>query len=600
MDQSERPRFYEGQYLGAEDLSAGLDYGRVQSARHALGAHTWGIAIGLDLVERKLPSGDVDVSIMPGVAWDGYGRPVVVLAPAKLTADKFGNFQAVTPSEGQLLKVWLRYDESAIAGPAPGFENCRVDDQHGRIVESFAIEVGDPPGDPHGTLTIAARSVDALNARSVFNPGAAKVYDESIPYQTFPEGKLPPWLIPVGYVRWQKLAGQPGRLLARNDAGATPDSDLIRSFRRYLGVVAETIDAADGVIRLRDRWSDPDKTSFQAPRAVVDKNKPPVNDLVWIEGHLRVLGDTRIAGGRLEFRDETGGDGKAPLALRRVEPNKQGGVDLQAVIGGDGTPTGKHALAIGPVKVDATTGALGNMDKKLVVRDSGNVGIGTEAPTQLLTLAGDKKTSLYVGKISASFPWGSNAPGKNNDGSFAINQQSKGSDNEGADFALMRDGKLRVVLLDADTQISSQSNGNLRISVNYSESGDKEVIRVTGAGNVGIGTATPVASLDVAGRVVRNSQDFSFAGTIGHGAVVTVPWGTTADWSIFVSPNSMGQEEPNSEFDNAMLMLECSATQSSTTTWTIKARYKFKFSNAGDTGNGQWFDGTANYLLVPK
>ena len=62
----------------------------------------------------------------------------------------------------------------------------------------------------------------------------------------------------------------------------------------------------------------------------------------------------------------------------------------------------------------------------------------------------------------------------------------------------------------------------------------------------------------------------------------------------------MGQEEPNSEFDNAMLMLECSATQSSTTTWTIKARYKFKFSNAGDTGNGQWFDGTANYLLVPK
>lgn len=600
MDQSERPRFYEGQYLGAEDLSAGLDYGRVQTARHALGAHTWGIAIGLDLVERKLPSGDVDVSIMPGVAWDGYGRPVVVLAPAKLTADKFGNFQAVTPSEGQLLKVWLRYDESAIGGPAPGFENCRVDDQHGRIVESFAIEVGDPPGDPHGTLTIAARSVDALNARSVFNPSAAKVYDESIPYQTFPEGKLPPWLIPIGYVRWQKLAGQPGRLLARNDAGATPDSDLIRSFRRYLGVVAETIDAADGVIRLRDRWSDPDKTSFQAPRAVVDKNKPPVNDLVWIEGHLRVLGDTRIAGGRFEFRDETGGDGKAPLALRRVEPNKQGGVDLQAVIGGDGTPTGKHALAIGPVKVDATTGALGNMDKKLVVRDSGNVGIGTEAPTQLLTLAGDKKTSLYVGKISASFPWGSNAPAKNNDGSFAINQQSKGSDNEGADFALMRDGKLRVVLLDADTQISSQSNGNLRISVNYGESGDKEVIRVTGAGNVGIGTATPVASLDVAGRVVRNSQDFSFAGTIGHGAVVTVPWGTTADWNIFVSPNSMGQEEPNSEFDNAMLMLECSATQSSTTTWTIKARYKFKFSNAGDTGNGQWFDGTANYLLVPK
>jgi hypothetical protein len=599
MDQSERPRFYEGQYLGAEDLSAGLDYGRVQAARHALGAHTWGIAIGLDLIERALPSGDVDVSIMPGVAWDGYGRPVVVLAPAKLTADKLGNFQAVTPSEGQLLKVWLRYDESAIRSPAPGFENCRTDDQHGRIVESFAIEVGEPPGDPHGTLTVAARSVDASNARSVFNPGAAKVYDESIPYQAFPEGKLPPWLIPVGYVRWQKLAGQPGRLLARNDTGATPDSDLIRSFRRYLGVVAETIDAADGVIRLRDRWSDPDKSAFQAPRAVVDKNKPP-NDLVWIEGHLRVLGDARVAGGRLDFRDETGGDGKAPLALRRVEPNKQGGADLQAVIGGDGTPTGKHAFAIGPVKLDAKTGALGDMDKKLVVRDSGNVGIGTEAPTQLLTLAGDKKTALGIGKISASFPWGSNAPAKNGDGSFAINQQSKGSDNEGADFALMRDGKLRVVLFDADTQISSQGNGNVRISVNHGEAGDKEVVRVTGAGNVGIGTAAPAAPLDVAGRILRKGMEFSQAGTRFDTEPVTAPWGNTDDWNIFVSPHTMGLQEPGSEFDNAMLMFECFATVTSANTWQVTARFKFKFKNEGGAGDGDWHTGKANYLLIPK
>ena len=164
---------------------------------------------------------------MPGVAWDGYARPVMVLAPARLTADKFTNFQAVTPSEGQLVKVWLRYDETAIRGPAPGFENCRVDDQHGRIVESFAIDVGDPPGGPHGTLSIAARSVDALSARSAFNPGAAKVYDESIPYQTFPEGKRPPWLIPIGYVRWQKLAGQPGPAgraqRRRHDTGCGPD-----------------------------------------------------------------------------------------------------------------------------------------------------------------------------------------------------------------------------------------------------------------------------------------------------------------------------------------------------------------------------------------
>jgi hypothetical protein len=486
MDQSERPRFYEGQYLGADDLSAGLDYGRVQSARHALGAHTWGIAIGLDLVERTLPSGDVDVSIMPGLAWDGYARPVVVLAPAKLTADQFSNFQAVTPPEGQLVKVWLRYDETAIRAPALGFETCRTDDQHGRIVESFAIYLGEPSGGPHGTLSVASRSVDALNARSAFNPGAAKVYDESVPYQEFPGGKVPAWLIPIGYVRWQKLATQPGRLLLRNDTGTTPDSDLIRSFRRYLGVIAETINAADGVIRLRDRWSDPDKTPFRAPR-VVDKS---MNDLVWIEGHLRVLGDTHIAGGRIDFHDETGGTDQTPLALRRVEPNERGGTDLQAVIGGDGSPTGKHALAIGPVKLDATTGALGNMDKKLVVRDDGKVGIGT---------------------------------------------------------------------------------------------------------------TTPAAPLDVAGRILRQGKDFSQVGVAHHNDIVTANWGGNDDWNIFVSPRGVGREEPGSEFDNALLRLECFADPVPPNSWRITVRYKYKFSDADGKGEGTWYDdGQANYLLVPR
>jgi hypothetical protein len=597
MDQSERPRFYEGQYLGAEDLSAGLEYSRAQTARHVLGAHTWGIAIGLDLIERKLPSGDMDVSIMPGVAWDGYARPVVVLAPAKLSADKFSNFQADTPLEGRLVKVWLRYDETAIRGPAPGFENCRTDGQHARIVESFAIEVGCPPSGPHGTLSIAARSVGALNARAAFNPNAPKIYDESVPYQTFPEGKLPLWLIPIGYVRWHKLAGQPGRLIARNDTGTQPDSDLIRGFRRYLGVVAETINAADGVICLRDRWSAPDP-AFQTPRAVIDKSKPPVNDLVWIEGHLRVMGDTRICGGKLEFRHQNGDD-KVPLALRRVEPNKQGGKDLQAVIGGDITPTGKHALAIGPVKLDATTGALGDMDKKVVVLDSGNVGIGTETPTQLVTLAGDKKTRLEIGKISAVlFPWGS--VNGANDGAFAINQQSKGSDSEGADFALMRDQKLRVVLGDRNTYVSSQDDGSVCILNKQGEPGESEVMRATPAGNVGIGTTTPVARLDVSGRISRWSQDFSLTGRRSDGAELTVPSGTNIDdWNIFVSPRRTQIEQPRSEFGDAVLKLECHADPISNTKWRIKVGFSFRTSNTPDAEE-VWSGGEANYLLLPR
>src|SRR5579872_6276625 len=112
MAQGQRARFFEGQYLGADDLTSLEDYPRVQQAQHALGAHTWGIAIGLDLVERTMPSGEVQIVVIPGYAWDGYGRAIVVLAPAPLSPQKLANFQGTTPAEGQLVKVWIRYDEN--------------------------------------------------------------------------------------------------------------------------------------------------------------------------------------------------------------------------------------------------------------------------------------------------------------------------------------------------------------------------------------------------------------------------------------------------------------------------------------------------------
>src|SRR5262249_24014324 len=87
-----RPQFYEEQYLGAEDLNAAVEYGRQQQARHALGAHCWGIAMGLELVEKPAPGGgQLEVFVQPGYAWDGYGRPIVLLSPAKLPPELFSS-----------------------------------------------------------------------------------------------------------------------------------------------------------------------------------------------------------------------------------------------------------------------------------------------------------------------------------------------------------------------------------------------------------------------------------------------------------------------------------------------------------------------------
>src|SRR6266536_5503169 len=91
VDQDQRPSFYQEQYLGPEDLTATVEYGRIHQARHVLGAHTWGIAIGLQLVEKPSPAGNnqVDVFVTPGYAWDGLGRTPVALAPYKVPSMLF-------------------------------------------------------------------------------------------------------------------------------------------------------------------------------------------------------------------------------------------------------------------------------------------------------------------------------------------------------------------------------------------------------------------------------------------------------------------------------------------------------------------------------
>jgi hypothetical protein len=133
--------------------------------------------------------------------------------------------------------------------------------------------------DRYSAINLASKSLpDATNALQTFDSSAPLVHDESVPHQTFPEPKdKARWLIPIGYVRWLPVLNQPGHFVARNDTADPKDSDQIRNLRRYIGVVAEGIEAADGRIRMKDRGK-----PFSTTRAS--------NDLVWVEGHLRIEG----------------------------------------------------------------------------------------------------------------------------------------------------------------------------------------------------------------------------------------------------------------------------------------------------------------------
>jgi hypothetical protein len=381
--QNQRPRFFQGQYLGAEDLSAAVDYSRIQMARHALGAHSWGIATGLQIKEKKLAGDQIEIYVMPGYAWDGFGRPITLLAPYKIPTEHFKPyvFDAATDNgtpEGRLIKVWLRYDESLTQNARPGFEVCDIEGQNSRVQETFRVEVGERSNhiDQHGHIMVAGNSIDAQEVIQTFDsPGLTppvSLFDESVPYQYLPESDAKVrWLIPLGYVRWMPNpnSNQSGNFVKRSD----DDLKVSRKIRRYIGVVAESIQAADGILRMRDRTKD--YSDVQS------------DDLVWVEGDLRVEGDVRLFNHKLDFRDSNGLDQKIPLSIQRADMAGVSG-SLQVVIGQ--ADKGANSFTIGPLN--------GNkFDAKLTVQDDGKVGIGTTKPADMLEVAGNLRVNTGKG-----------------------------------------------------------------------------------------------------------------------------------------------------------------------------------------------------------
>jgi hypothetical protein len=94
-----RARFEHGQRLSAGDLNAAVDAELASGSCHVVGAHnTWGIVLGLDAVLR-----DSEVVISRGVAYDAWGRTLVVPMAARLD----------TPSDTAI--VVARWDTGAVA-----------------------------------------------------------------------------------------------------------------------------------------------------------------------------------------------------------------------------------------------------------------------------------------------------------------------------------------------------------------------------------------------------------------------------------------------------------------------------------------------------
>jgi hypothetical protein len=400
--QDQRPRFYEGQYLAAGDLAALVEYLRAADARHALGEHTWGIAIGLYLVERPAPGATdrKEIILLPGVAWDGFGRAIVVTRPTRLPEELFasvpfdGHLDATSSGanpKGRAVRVWLNYSEVAARQPASGFESCAEDDQNARVAETFEFVVGAVAASPNrqGNVMMGTETLPAEEALSRFDPTAAPLYDAAVPHQIFPAAKHPPrWLVPVGFVRWVAREEDLGYFVSRDGAPEYGLKDCTRAFRRYIGAVVENLVAADGAIVLQRRDKNPkDRHKLAYLLNCGHKSEELLDDLAWIEGNLRVVGNAKLAGGKLLMRDADGFDEGVPIYFERTgdDPTletKKCCDNLDAVPGA--ADSAAADLAKAPRELRAAIGKKGQNAHRFIV--------GPEAPPD--ATKGEKAPSL--------------------------------------------------------------------------------------------------------------------------------------------------------------------------------------------------------------
>jgi hypothetical protein len=397
----DRPIYFEGQTLGAADLTAAVDYARDLSRMAALGPHSWGVHVGCEVVATDT-GGTVQYFVTPGVATDLYGRTLVVAAPTAVPAGRLSRLASGT------YPVWLRYDSRGWQGRRQRFEGCSdADETYARLRESFAIEVGvriNPDDRSSGLVIAGTPEEDPRLFLRAIDPSAPVVLDESAPHQFFPADTAFA-LVPVGAVVWE--AGAPGRFLEPDEA----TMKLSRTLRRNVGVVAEQVLAAEGVIRLMDRRADPaagqSLDDLAAQSAIRDGDLETRGtrfigkELVWIEGHTRARGDVRLWGTKLELRDIAGEEKNgAPLWLRRFTSAKNGagGEDLQTAIGA--APNGANRFTVGPYDQAAS-----DLDARFIVDSKGRAGIGPGLPGNLdnnnLLVASDDEARLAIASAAA-------------------------------------------------------------------------------------------------------------------------------------------------------------------------------------------------------
>ena len=274
--------------------------------------------MGLELEETTSPAGDLEIYVLPGFAWDGYGRQLTLLCAKKLTPADFeaslrGWWKSGSPTARAIREVCGAASRSATPSTPMRASTSTPWSWSARDRRSRTVRTASP------SVARACRIRARPSTSSTTKPASSAT--ARFPHQSFPaDDEDPIWLVPLGKVHW--IAG-PGGVMGSFGPRSDDERRQSRAFRRHAGLVTEGVQAANGLIRLRKRATPRDPaldgetlcTADALKLADFDTKVAPtaIDDLVWIEGNLRVLGNERLWGTKLELRSFTGEEDGVPL-----------------------------------------------------------------------------------------------------------------------------------------------------------------------------------------------------------------------------------------------------------------------------------------------
>lgn len=509
-DDVKRLFFYEKQYLGARDFLDEQSYHIEMRRRHLIAHHLWGVVAGLRILQD--PNSKLWF-VEPGLAIDGFGREILVFDPEPLNTEEVAAQLAGQPRPA-MLKVWIVYKLEKADRPAPNFEACDAEEQFMRVRETFRLVYQDDPVfDLQGGDPTRQSPDDPLNWPRAF--------------QDLPEEAR--WPIFLGTLTWDADPANPSQNVITGVAQTDPQDN---GARRHVGVVAQELVAPHNylldavpplpiptpapiypadylVIRARGNsaplTSDDTKPDFEGVPVKIEGS-------LEIDRRLSVLGSAGIGTGTLAVQPDTK---LQVLGGTQATLSEATGYVVVGAVGGRNLVFDDRALMARDNRAAAELGLQSEggdlfvhknqAGKEFVVKDSGNVGIGTAAPGARLEVGAGKFVVLDSGNVGV----GTAAPSERLEVGGGGNLALKAAAEDAGDIVFQNQAG------DQKGRVWSNPGPGAALFLSGADPVTPDLaIDATGKVGIGIGATTPARALHVEGQEIHSGGavgGFSFA-----------------------------------------------------------------------------------------